>query len=244
MKRNNIIAIIPARSGSKSIKNKNLKRINGKSLISLAIGVCKKIYRVNKIFVSTDSKNIAKEAINNGIQVPFLRSKKNARDNSSISETLIEVIKKLKISQKFNYDTILLIEPTSPLRKFENVNKAIQKFIKGGYDALWTISEVNKDYHPLKQLVVIKNNKINFYEKGGSDICARQQLSDTFYRNGVCYLIKIKALLKYRSLMCPNTGYYLCNDINISIDTHEELRCAKKYFNKKFKLQKNIKKYY
>jgi hypothetical protein len=236
MSKNNIIAIIPARSGSKSIKNKNLKKINGKSLISLAIGVCKKIDKINKIFVSTDSNNIAKEAINNGVDVPFLRSKKNSQDNSSIFETLIEVIKKLKKNQTFDYDTLLLIEPTSPLRTAENINKAIQKFIKESYNALWTISEVNKDYHPLKQLVVTKNNKINFYKKGGSKIYARQQLSNTFHRNGVCYLIKIKALLKYKSLMCPNTGYYLCNDINISIDTHEELKYAKKYFKKKFKL--------
>ena len=233
---NNIIAIIPARSGSKSIKNKNLKKINGKSLISLSIGVCKKIRKISKIFVSTDSRGIAKEAINNGVDVPFLRSKNNSQDNSSILESLIEVIKKLKKNPAFDYDAILLIEPTSPLRTIKNVNKAIQKFIKGGYDALWTISEVNKDYHPLKQLTVTKNNKINFYKKEGSKIYARQQLSSTFYRNGVCYLIKIKALLKYKSLMCPNTGYYLCNDINISIDTHDELKYAKKYFKKKFEL--------
>ena len=236
MSKNNIIAVIPARSGSKSIKNKNLKQINGKSLVSLAIGVCKKIGKINKIFVSTDSRSIAKEAMNNGAEVPFLRSKKNSQDNSSILETLIEVIKKLKKNRTFDYDTLLLIEPTSPLRTVKNVNKAIQKFINEGYNALWTISEVNKDYHPLKQLVVTKNNKINFYKKGGSKIYARQQLSNTFYRNGVCYLIKIKALLKYKSLMCPNTGYYLCNDINISIDTYEELEYAKKYFNRKFKL--------
>jgi len=236
MSKNNIIAIIPARSGSKSIKNKNLKKINGKSLISLAIGVCKKISKINKIFVSTDSSEIAKEAMNNGVEVPFLRSKKNSQDNSSILETLIEIIQKLKKNRTFDYDTLLLIEPTSPLRTVENVNKAIQKFIKKGYNALWTISEVNKDYHPLKQLVVTKNKKINFYKKGGSKIYARQQLSSTFHRNGVCYLIKIKALLKYKSLMCRNTGYYLCNDINISIDTHEELEYAKKYFNTKFKL--------
>ena len=75
MNTNNIIAIIPARSGSKSIKNKNLKKINGKSLLTLAIEICKKIKKINKIFVSTDSRKIANEAIKNNIEVPFLRSK-------------------------------------------------------------------------------------------------------------------------------------------------------------------------
>jgi CMP-N-acetylneuraminic acid synthetase len=235
MNSNNIIAIIPARSGSKSIKNKNLKKINGKSLLTLAIEISKKIKKINKIFVSTDSYKIANEAIKNNIEVPFLRSKINANVSSSISKVLIEVIKKLKKKYKLNYNIVLLIEPTSPLRTIQNIEGAIKKFLKNNYNALWTISQTNKDYHPLKQLVINKNN-INFYEAKGAQVYARQQLKNTFYRNGVCYLIKTAALLKYKNLMCPNTGYYLCNDINISIDTHEELEYAKKHFKKKFKL--------
>jgi CMP-N-acetylneuraminic acid synthetase len=235
MNSNNIIAIIPARSGSKSIKNKNLKKINGKSLLTLAIEISKKIKKINKIFVSTDSYKIANEAIKNNIEVPFLRSKINAKDSSSISKVLIEVIKKLKKKYKLNYNIVLLIEPTSPLRTIQNIEGAIKKFLKNNYNALWTISQTNKDYHPLKQLVIKKNN-INFYETKGAQVYARQQLKNTFYRNGVCYLIKTAALLKYKNLMCPSTGYYLCNDINISIDTHEELEYAKKHFKKKFKL--------
>jgi len=235
MNSNNIIAIIPARSGSKSIKNKNLKKINGKSLLTLAIEISKKIKKINKIFVSTDSYKIANEAIKNNIEVPFLRSKINAKDYSSISKVLIEVIKKLKKKYKLNYNIVLLIEPTSPLRTIQNIEGAIKKFLKNNYNALWTISQTNKDYHPLKQLVIKKNN-INFYEAKGAKVYARQQLKNTFYRNGVCYLIKTAALLKYKKLMCPNTGYYLCNDINISIDSHEELEYAKKHFKKKFKL--------
>lgn len=234
MNTNNIIAIIPARSGSKSIKNKNLKKINGKSLLTLAIEICKKIKKINKIFVSTDSYKIANEAIKNNIEVPFLRSKINAKDYSSISKVLIEVIKKLKKKYKLNYNIVLLIEPTSPLRTIQNIEGAIKKFLKNNYNALWTISQTNKDYHPLKQLVIKKNN-INFYEAKGAQVYARQQLKNTFYRNGVCYLIKTAALLKYKNLMCSHTGYYLCNDINISIDTHKELEYAKKHFKKKFK---------
>jgi hypothetical protein len=235
MNSNNIIAIIPARSGSKSIKNKNLKKINGKSLLTLAIEISKKIKKINKIFVSTDSYKIANEAIKNNIEVPFLRSKINAKDSSSISKVLIEVIKKLKKKYKLNYNIVLLIEPTSPLRTIQNIEGAIKKFLKNNYNALWTVSQTNKDYHPLKQLVIKKNN-INFYETKGAQVYARQQLKNTFYRNGVCYLIKTAALLKYKNLMCHNTGYYLCNDINIYIDTHEELEYAKKHFKKKFKL--------
>ena len=156
MNSNNIIAIIPARSGSKSIKNKNLKKINGKSLLTLAIEISKKIKKINKIFVSTDSYKIANEAIKNNIEVPFLRSKINAKDYSSISKVLIEVIKKLKKKYKLNYNIVLLIEPTSPLRTIQNIEGAIKKFLKNNYNALWTISQTNKDYHPLKQLVIKK----------------------------------------------------------------------------------------
>ena len=93
-----ILAIIPARGGSKGLKNKNLKKIGKKSLISLAINSCKKLKLVDKIFVSTDSKKIAKEAEKQGIKVPFLRAKKISGDKIPAFDVIYQT---LRLVEKF-----------------------------------------------------------------------------------------------------------------------------------------------
>lgn len=237
--RKKILAIIPARSGSKGIKNKNLSKIGDTTLLEKAIHDCKKVKNIDDIVVSTDSKKIADIAEKREIKVPFLRSDKNSTSKSSIIDALIETVKKSEKYYKKTYEIILLIETTSPLRTYLDIRKSLKKFIEFSYDFLWTVSEIDLDFHPHKQLI-LKKNKIKLYEKKGFKIKQRQQLTPTYRRNGVCYVINRNKFLKIKKLINNNTGYLLLKNYHISIDTLEELKYVRKFYKMNFKKLRRI----
>jgi len=112
-----ILGIIPARGNSKGIKNKNLKLINGKPLIYYTINRAKKSKLISDLIGSTDSKKIEKYFINFGVKVPFNRPNKLAGDRSNIIDTLIYSVEKMELIKNIKYDYVCLLQPTSPLRK-------------------------------------------------------------------------------------------------------------------------------
>ncbi len=124
MKKKNIICIIPARSGSKRIKNKNIVKFNGKPLISYSIKTAKKSKLFDRIIVSTDSIKIKKIALRYGAEVPFLRSKKLSNDYAGTNDVLKDVVKKLKL-EKIKY--IFCIYPTAPLINSRDLKIALKK---------------------------------------------------------------------------------------------------------------------
>ena len=130
------VCIIPARSKSKRIKNKNIKNFFGKPLIYYSIKLALKSKIFNKVIVSTDSQKIANIAKKYGAQVPFLRSKKNSNDKAPIYEVLKETIKKLNIKEKF----IFYIYPTAPLLKIKDLKLGLKKISKN-FDQIIAISK-------------------------------------------------------------------------------------------------------
>ncbi len=231
--KNKFLAIIPARGGSIGIKNKNLSKIGNTNLLAQAIKVCKKIKSVEKIIVSTDSKKIANEAIKNKILVPFMRSKKNSTSRSNVVDAIIETIIKTEKFYRLKFENIMIIEPTSPLRKKKDIERSIRRFFKKKFEALWTISPVNSDYHPLKQ-TFLRNNYLNFFFNNSKKISRRQQLKISYIRNGVCYLFKRNYLLKNKNIYSSKIGYLILNDRYISIDDRKDLKLARKLFKKNY----------
>ena len=126
----NIIALICARGGSKGVKNKNLSKINKKSLLQISIEHGKKIKEIKKIFVSTDSKKIAKEAKKFGAEVPFLRPKNLAKDTTPEILVWRHAINFLKNKLQINPDYIISLPVTSPLRKTSDIKLCINKITK------------------------------------------------------------------------------------------------------------------
>jgi CMP-N-acetylneuraminic acid synthetase len=221
----NILAIVPARIGSKGIIKKNLKKIKKKSLVSHAILCLKKIRQIDKIFISTDSNLIVKEALKFNISTPFLRTKRLAGDRISDYQVISDVLKKIEKLDKKNYNIILLIQPTSPFRKASDIVKCLKILINKKPDSVWTVSKSDSKMHPLKQLSIVKN-KINFYEKAGKKIIARQQLQNLYYRNGICYAIKRETILKQKNIMGKFCIPLVINRININIDNYFDLKLA------------------
>ena len=122
----NILAIIPARGGSKGIPHKNIQNLAGKPLIAYTIIAAKKSKLIDKIVVSTDDKKIAKISEACGIEVPFLRPKNISKDNSSTIEVVKHTLEFLRTNQDYIPDMIIVLQPTSPLRTTRLIDNAIK----------------------------------------------------------------------------------------------------------------------
>ena len=178
-----ILALIPARSGSKSIKNKNLKKLNKKHLIAYPIETAKKISMIDNIIVSTDSKKIAKIAKKNGAEVPFLRPKRISGNNAKDIEYLQHLIKELEL--KDHKTIIVILRATTPIRNFKIIENAIKKFKSSKYDSLRSVSVSKESPYKMwikknKNLIIpftgFKNLKLTNFP--------RQKLKKTYWQNG------------------------------------------------------------
>jgi pseudaminic acid cytidylyltransferase len=221
------ICIIPARGGSKRIKNKNIINFFGKPLIYYSIKAAKKSKIFSRIIVSTDSKKIMNIAIKYGAEVPFLRSKELSDDKTSSKDVLIDTIN--KINSK-NVDYHCLMYPTAPLIKSEDIKSAFKKLLNKKADGLMTISKYMN--HPLRSLI-LKNDYLKFkwkkYKKKNS-----QDLEELYHDCGNFYFFKTKKILMkkifYPKKMIP---YFLKLHHSVDIDNYDDLNLAKILFRNK-----------
>ena len=140
------IAIIPARSGSKGLKDKNIKELNGKPLLAYSIEAAKKSKLFDEIMVSTDSEKYAEIAKQYNANVPFLRSATNSGDKAGSWDVIVEVLGKYQELGK-TFDTVCLLQPTSPLRTAEDIINAYNLLEEKQADAITSVCEV--DHSPL-----------------------------------------------------------------------------------------------
>ena len=224
----NTLCIIPARSGSKGIKNKNIKKINGKTLIEHAYNVANKSRIFDKIILSTDSRRYL-NLLKKKIDTPFLRPKKISKDKTVDIEVLFY---ELKIYEKYyekKFDYVCLLQPTSPLRTINHLKKSFRKIVNLNADALWTVSKVDTRYHPIKQ-VFSKNFFLKYYDKRGKFYKLRNDLSKTFIRNGVAYFFSRKAIIQDKTIMPKKTCFYEVLNKVANIDDLKDLSFAIKNF--------------
>jgi CMP-N,N'-diacetyllegionaminic acid synthase len=188
----NILAIIPARKGSKTIKDKNIINYKGKPLIYYSIKTALKSNLINKVIVSTDSKKYQSLSIKFGASAPFLRPKNYSKDNSSDRDFILHASKFL-ISKNYYPDLIVLLRPTTPNREVKIVNNGIKLFIKNfkQYDSMRSVSKFNQPPHKMFQ---IKNNSLvgffNKFYKGEYHSKPRQDFPKTYLPNGYIDVFK------------------------------------------------------
>jgi len=182
------IAIITARSGSKGLKDKNIKVMNGKPLLAYSIDAAKVSGLFDEIMVSTDSQKYADIAVEYGASVPFLRSAKNSSDNASSWDTVLEVIYKYREMGR-EFDTVCLLQPTSPLRTGEDIVGAYKVFQEKNVNAVTSVCEV--DHSPLWTMTLDADRMLTDFRNRHTD--APRQKLDTYYRiNGAVYIRQIE----------------------------------------------------
>lgn len=227
MKMNNL-AIIPARSGSKGLKDKNIKLLNGKPLIAYSIEAADQSGIYSHILVSTDSEMYGEIAIKYGAEVPFYRSEENASDVASSWDVVKEVLRKY-MEMGVEFDTFTLLQPTSPLRKTEDILNAYQIFKEKNATAVVSVCEM--EHSPLWSNTLPEDNSLSGFLKSESN--KQRQKLETFYRiNGAIYMAKVKEFLKDTNLYRDNCyAYKMSSERSIDIDTELDFKIAETIIN-------------
>jgi CMP-N-acetylneuraminic acid synthetase len=232
LKNKNILVVVPARGGSKGVKFKNIRTIFGIPLVAWVGKIVAQLPFVDRAVVSTDHHKIVKIAKKAGLDVPFMRPKSLSGDIISDWQVLRHALLTTEKIDKKKYDIIIMLQPTCPLRKPRHVIETVKKLIKGNYDAVWTVSETDSKQHPLKQLI-FKDDKLNYYDKRGVHIIARQQLKPVYHRNGAAYAYTRDCLVKLKSVKGKKTSAVIIAEPMISIDTELDFKLAEVILNKK-----------
>lgn len=233
------LAIIPARAGSKGLKDKNIKLLNGKPLIEYSINAAIESNRFDEIMVSTDSNQYANIAVSCGAKVPFLRSKKNSLDMSSSWEVVLEVLSNYKNKGEV-FRSICLLQPTSPLRMAVDINMAYEQ-LTGDIDSVTSVCEV--DHSPLWTMKLGEDLLLNDYRKKNVDL-PRQSLDKYYRENGAIYIRTIKYENNKVVLLNNKEKAFIMNkkrsiDIDDDLDfiVSELLMKAGGYFNVEYVLE-------
>jgi pseudaminic acid cytidylyltransferase len=196
------IAIIPARSGSKRIKNKNVKLFFGKPIIYWTIKAAKNSKIFDRIIVSTNSKKIAKISVGCGAEVPFFRSKELSDDKTNIADVVRDVLKNLsKINQNPHYACLLYA--TSPLMNIKDLKNGYSKIKKKNLDFVTSISKFDSQYFR-----ALKIKKQRIFPKYKKYVFTRsQKLESLYYDNAQFTFGKVNAWLKKKHAFLAKTSY-------------------------------------
>lgn len=235
----NILALIPARKGSTSIKNKNLVKIDNKPLIYFPIKVAKKSKLINRIIVSTDSDKIKKVSLKYGAEVPFLRPKKISGYLSKDIEFIKHAIKILK-KDKYQPDLIIILRPTTPFREAKIIDSAIKEMVKEKYDSLRSVSIAKET--PYKMWLK-KNNLIKplfGFKKIKYSNYPRQKLNKVYWQNGYIDITKPETVKKYKNELGKKIAFFEIKSNIFEIDYKHQLKFARKHFNSFKIVERNL----
>lgn len=221
-----VLAIIPARSGSKEIKNKNILKINNIPLINYSLIFTKKIKFVDKIIVSTDSKKYQKIVNKVGNFSKFLRPAKISKDSSHDIDFIMHALNWLKKKEDFTPDLILHLRPTSPLRKIKDITKALK--IVSKFKNIDSLKSVNSLDVPAEKLWIIKKNKLLkavFKNKKFKEAhnMPRQLLSTCYKQNALFDIYKTDMIKKKKFLHGENIFGFITSE-NLDIDNRNDIK--------------------
>ncbi len=220
-----VLAVVPARGGSKGIPLKNLRPVLGVPMIARVGEVLRALPMIDRAVVSTDHEEIAQVAEANGIAAPFRRPPEISGDRIGDWDVLVHALHEMERLDDLTYDIVVMLQPTSPLRRPSHVQAAIEMLVEGGWDAVWTLSETDSKEHPLKQLTVTAG-ELDYYDPAGKGVVARQQLKPVYHRNGIAYAISRDCLLKQGGIKGYRTGGLVLEGHFVSIDTEWDIALA------------------
>lgn len=228
-----MIAIIPARGGSKGLPGKNIRDLNGIPLIAHTIKAALETKSIDRVIVSTDDLEIAQVAREFGAEVPFMRPDYLATDNAQAVDVYLHVIDFLMDNGEAPIRNFMVLLPTAPLRNSMHIEKAIQLFIEEGAKTLISVKEAetpvawyfNKD----------NRNRISNAGFGNGSAVKNRQVNQAYYvPNGAIYILDYELLKKERTYYCDNTIAFQMNaEDSIDIDTLLDFEFAEFLMKKK-----------
>lgn len=239
MKKNiKVLAVIPARAGSKRIPNKNIRNFLGKPLIAYVIAQALKVSFADRVIVDTDSPKIAAIAKKYGAEAPFLRPANLATDTASANDALEHLLARLQKEENYVPDYILYLQTTSPLRELKDIQDCWKLMNNSDATTVLTVCPTHPRlyYMDEKQNIILANGS----EKQSTNV---QQWRPAYILNGCfVYIVKTKAFLKERSIITKNTKAVICDKWrSVDLDMPEDWAMAELFYKNKKAIAKRIK---
>ena len=217
------IAIITARSGSKGLKDKNIRELAGKPLIAYSIEVALESGMFAKVFVSTDSEKYAEISRKYGADVSFLRSEANSGDKAGSWDTVREVIEEFS-KRGEEFDNVMLLQPTSPLRTKEDIKESFRVFEERQANAVLGVVEM--DHSPLWSNTLPVDGCMDDFTRSEYAGIPRQELPVYYRVNGAIYLLKVSELYVENMFKHKCYAYIMPQERSVDIDTAFDFKLA------------------
>jgi len=215
----NVVAIIPARGGSKTIPKKNIRNLCGKPLIAYVIETAQKVREIDKVIVSTEDQEIAEIAKKYGAEVPFIRPKELAKDKTPTLPVLQHAVRWLEEKERYRPEIVVLLYATSPLLTEKKVSEAIRMIIEEDFDSVLSVVEDRGHYWIEK-----KDGHERLYPK---IIRNRQLVKPLLRENGAVYVCKTHLLMKQNEIVGGKIGFLVMKKWeSIDIDEPKDFEFA------------------
>ena len=222
----NILAVIPARGGSKGIANKNLRKINDKSLIEHAAISVKTLSWIDAVILSSDSEEIRNHAREINLETPFKRPEILANDQAKSIDMWKHAWIEAEKYYRRTFDISILLEPTSPLRTSQDIQNTVELLIESQSYTVATVSRTPGHYTPHKTLKISNTGFIEPYLEDGIKFSIRQEIPDYYHRNGICYATTRESLIERNNLMQENCTALIIDRPIVNIDEEIDLKLA------------------
>lgn len=223
-----VLAVIPARAGSKGVPGKNIKSLGKTPLIGYTVRAALASKWIDTVIVSTDCNKIADIARKEGARVPFLRPSELATDNALTAPVVIHALKTTQELDETTYDAVLLLQPTCPFRTAEEIDLAVELLKNGDCTSVVSVKSVDGN-HPFRMKRIENGYLSNFIDQGFEDMRPRQELPEVFIRDGSIYAILSCELLANGEMVTKECKPIISTSKrNINIDTIHDFYLAER----------------
>ena len=225
MSSNELLAIIPARGGSKGIPRKNIINLGGRPLISYSINAAKNAKNVSRVVVSTDDEEIANISRELGAEVPYLRDSDLSQDDSSVIDTVLNTLTNFQKDENYEPDFVVLLQPTSPFRSVDDIEKSFDLLLETEVDSV--VSVCKSEIHPYWMKTIDSNSLMHDFIDTDNDFYRRQLLPPIYRLNGALYVSKKESLIRERTFSPKSTAaYVMSREKSVDIDEMLDLEFA------------------
>ncbi len=225
-----IIALVPARSGSKGIKDKNILRIVDKTVLDYTVEAGLSAKMIDRVIVSTDSPLYKDIALSAGAEVPFLRPVELALDATPSIQVVIHALEWLEINESYRPDILVLLQPTTPLRSGYHIDEAINQMLDSGADSVVSLVASQKCLYRLCELD--ENGKVKIFEH--TNYIRRQEVPMVYRENGAIYASYANRILNQGKLLGKSiVGYVMSERDSVDLDTELDIKLLKMLLSEK-----------
>lgn len=201
-----ILAVVPARSGSKGVKNKNIRLLAGKPLIGYTIEQALESKYIDRCIVSTNSREFAKISAGFGAEILFIRPAGLSTDRASTIDVLLHAMDWMENKENFDFDILVLLHCTTPLRSAEDIDGCIRLLFSSGADNVFSVSQAHRN--PYFNMVEIESTGQPRLVKKGRFV-TRQSAPEVYDLNSSIYVWKKEALKKHKSIFTKKTRVFI-----------------------------------